>query len=79
LALGLVMRLTLSSVFMPTPKFQSGNQAAAKPPDLLQTARVVLQLTPIEKAALVKAAYPQKISDFLRNAIDGKLGKLPRK
>jgi hypothetical protein len=51
-------------------KFKSGNQAAAKPPELLQTARVVLQLTPAEKAALVQAAYPQKISDFLRGAID---------
>jgi hypothetical protein len=64
---------------MPTHKFQSGNQAAAKLPELLQTARVVLQLTPAEKAVLVQAAYPQKISDFLRDAIDEKLGKLPRK
>ena len=50
-------------------KFTKGNTAASKPLDQHQTARVVLAVTPAEKVALVQAAYPRKLSDYLRGLI----------
>ena len=52
-----------------TTKFQKGNTAAAKPAELLQTARVVLAVTPSEKAALIQAAYPNTLSDYMRKML----------
>ena len=50
-------------------KFKTGNKAAEKPLDQHQTARVVLAVTPAEKAALVQAAYPRTLSEYLREKL----------
>jgi hypothetical protein len=55
---------------MPTNKFQSGNTAASKPPELLQTAKIVLAVTPAEKAKWIQAAYPDTLSAYIRAALD---------
>jgi hypothetical protein len=50
-------------------KFQKGNTAAAKPADLSHTSRIVLRLTPAEKAALIQAAYPKSLSTYMRGML----------
>lgn len=55
-------------------KFTHGNQAAVKPADLSHTSRIVLRLTPAEKAALIQAAYPKSLSTYIRSML--KIGEM---
>jgi hypothetical protein len=51
-------------------KFKTGNRAAAKPAELLQTSQIVLRVTPAEKAALIQAAYPKTLSSYMREKLN---------
>lgn len=50
-------------------KFTKNNTAAAKPLDQHQTAKVVVAVTPAEKAAWIQLAYPNTISHMIREAV----------
>jgi hypothetical protein len=50
-------------------KFQKGNTAAAKPAELLQTAKITWAVTQAEKAWLIQAAYPKSVASYLRRLV----------
>ena len=58
-------------------KFKNGNAAAAKPPDQHQTAKVVVALTPAEKAEWIQLAYPKSISHMVREAVQAHVQLVP--
>lgn len=57
---------------MPTKSGLTGNQNATKPEDLKRSSRLILALTPREKAGYVKAASRQKqsLAAWVREACD---------
>lgn len=51
---------------MPAPKH---NQHAAKPPEAARTRRIMLNFTPVEKAALNSWAAGEKLTEKIRRTV----------